>query len=230
MLICLVMASVNIFNDAQNCPLPQGNLPAAGLDFLAGHRRSPPRRGRFRRSGKTARCCRCWPSRCPRPQLIFGKFLGCWLACGLTLLCFYVFFGALAASREHHWPLLDYFQAATCTGSCSESWWPWPCSARWCLPRRRPTPPSALWWSAAFCLLGRHLDQVALQLARTDARHYAGDLLCHSAPGIFRHARPGHPRLAADCVEVFTAWRCFMRWLTSAFFSPAPVWFSAAKR
>jgi ABC-type transport system involved in multi-copper enzyme maturation permease subunit len=48
-----------------------------------------------------------------RAQLILGKFLGCWLACGLTLLCFYVFFGALAASREHQWPLVDYFQAAT---------------------------------------------------------------------------------------------------------------------
>jgi ABC-type transport system involved in multi-copper enzyme maturation permease subunit len=44
--------------------------------------------------------------------LIFGKFLGCWLACGLVLICFYVFFGALAASREHVWPLLNYFQAA----------------------------------------------------------------------------------------------------------------------
>ena len=47
-----------------------------------------------------------------RTQVIFGKFLGCWLACGVVLLCFYVFFGALAASREHTWPLLNYFQAA----------------------------------------------------------------------------------------------------------------------
>jgi ABC-type transport system involved in multi-copper enzyme maturation permease subunit len=46
-----------------------------------------------------------------RTQLILGKFLGCWLACGLALLCFYLFFGALAASREHHWLLLNYFQA-----------------------------------------------------------------------------------------------------------------------
>ena len=48
-----------------------------------------------------------------RSQFILGKFLGCWLACGLTLLCFYLFFGALSASREHQWPLLNYFQAAT---------------------------------------------------------------------------------------------------------------------
>jgi hypothetical protein len=32
--------------------------------------------------------------------------------CGLALVCFYAFFGVLAASREHHWPLLNYAQAA----------------------------------------------------------------------------------------------------------------------
>ena len=48
-----------------------------------------------------------------RPQLLAGKFLGCWLACGLALFCFYLFFGCLSATREHHLPLLVYFQAAT---------------------------------------------------------------------------------------------------------------------
>jgi ABC-type transport system involved in multi-copper enzyme maturation permease subunit len=47
-----------------------------------------------------------------RAQLIFGKFLGCWIVCGLALICFYIFFGVLAGSREHQWPLLNYFQAA----------------------------------------------------------------------------------------------------------------------
>jgi Cu-processing system permease protein len=46
-----------------------------------------------------------------RGQLIFGKFLGCWLACGLALLVFYLFFGLISGAREHHWPLLNYFQA-----------------------------------------------------------------------------------------------------------------------
>ncbi len=46
-----------------------------------------------------------------RTELLLGKFLGCWLACGLALVCFYAFFGALAGSREHAWPLLNYFQA-----------------------------------------------------------------------------------------------------------------------
>jgi len=46
-----------------------------------------------------------------RAQVIVGKFAGCWLACGLALLVFYVFFGVISASREHHWPVLNYFQA-----------------------------------------------------------------------------------------------------------------------
>jgi len=46
-----------------------------------------------------------------RGQLIVGKFFGCWLACGLALLVFYLFFGLISGAREHHWPLLNYFQA-----------------------------------------------------------------------------------------------------------------------
>lgn len=46
-----------------------------------------------------------------RAQLILGKYLGCWLTCGLALLVFYFFFGLMAASREHAWPLGHYFQA-----------------------------------------------------------------------------------------------------------------------
>jgi ABC-type transport system involved in multi-copper enzyme maturation permease subunit len=48
-----------------------------------------------------------------RAQLVVGKFLGCWLACGIALVCFYVFFGCMSFSRERHLFLLSYFQAAT---------------------------------------------------------------------------------------------------------------------
>lgn len=48
-----------------------------------------------------------------RAQLVVGKFLGCWFTCGIALLCFYTFFGCLSFSREKHWFLLNYFQAAT---------------------------------------------------------------------------------------------------------------------
>jgi Cu-processing system permease protein len=46
-----------------------------------------------------------------RGELIVGKFLGCWLACGLTLVVFYFFFAVITASREHAWPWASYFQA-----------------------------------------------------------------------------------------------------------------------
>src|SRR6266487_6834980 len=46
-----------------------------------------------------------------RAQVVLGKFAGCWLACGLALLVFYLFFGVIAGSREHNWPLLNYLQA-----------------------------------------------------------------------------------------------------------------------
>jgi ABC-type transport system involved in multi-copper enzyme maturation permease subunit len=46
-----------------------------------------------------------------RGQVVAGKFAGCWLACGLALLMFYVFFGVISGTREGNWPLLQYFQA-----------------------------------------------------------------------------------------------------------------------
>ena len=46
-----------------------------------------------------------------RGQVILGKFAGCWLACGLSLVVFYGFFVVVIGTREHHWPLLNYAQA-----------------------------------------------------------------------------------------------------------------------
>jgi Cu-processing system permease protein len=45
-----------------------------------------------------------------RGQVITGKFVGCWLASGLALVVFYLFFGVVSGTREHTWPLLNYFQ------------------------------------------------------------------------------------------------------------------------
>lgn len=47
-----------------------------------------------------------------RAQVILGKFLGTWLACGISLLVFYLFLDVVSASREHEWHLVNYFQAA----------------------------------------------------------------------------------------------------------------------
>lgn len=47
-----------------------------------------------------------------RGQIIAGKFLGCWLAAGLALLVFYLFFTVITGSREHLWPVGVYLEAA----------------------------------------------------------------------------------------------------------------------
>jgi ABC-type transport system involved in multi-copper enzyme maturation permease subunit len=46
-----------------------------------------------------------------RAELIGGKFLGCWLACGICLTVFYLFFAVVIGTREQGWPLMMYFQA-----------------------------------------------------------------------------------------------------------------------
>lgn len=46
-----------------------------------------------------------------RNELIVGKFLGCWIACGVALLAFYGFFVVTAVSRGEHWRLAENFQA-----------------------------------------------------------------------------------------------------------------------
>jgi Cu-processing system permease protein len=46
-----------------------------------------------------------------RWEVVVGKFLGCWFACGLALGLFYLFFGALALTREGQFQLGGVFQA-----------------------------------------------------------------------------------------------------------------------
>ena len=98
-----------------------------------------------------------------RLQVIVGKFTGCWLACGLALVMFYVFFGVVSGSREHHWPFLHYFQAL---------WLQWAMLAMvtafvllgsviFAAPSSNATISFVL--VIAILLLGGHLNQVALQ-------------------------------------------------------------------
>jgi len=48
-----------------------------------------------------------------RAEVILGKFWGCWLATGLTLLVFYLFFVVIGATRDGQWPIAASFQALT---------------------------------------------------------------------------------------------------------------------
>jgi ABC-type transport system involved in multi-copper enzyme maturation permease subunit len=99
-----------------------------------------------------------------RTEVMLGKFLGCWLACGVALVVFYVFFGIVAMSKEHHWPLTNYFQAF---------WLHWVMLgvlvALTLLGSLIFSAPSAntticLVISGFILLLGRHLDQVSMQV------------------------------------------------------------------
>jgi len=98
-----------------------------------------------------------------RGQVILGKYAGCWLACGLALIVFYLFFGVISGSREHHWPLLNYCQAL---------WLQWVMlgvvialvllgSVIFAAPSSNATISFIV--VLGILLLGRHLNQVALQ-------------------------------------------------------------------
>ena len=98
-----------------------------------------------------------------RGQVILGKFAGCWLACGLALIVFYLFFGVVSGSREHYWPLLNFCQAL---------WLQWVMlgivvafvllgSIVFAAPSSNATISFIV--VLGILLLGRHLNQVALQ-------------------------------------------------------------------
>jgi ABC-type transport system involved in multi-copper enzyme maturation permease subunit len=108
--ICGMMAMINIYNDANIVRyLKEICLDLIWIASLVIAITTTARQIPAERDNRTLLPLLAKPL--TRTQLILGKFLGCWLACGLALLCFYLFFGALAASREHHWPVLNYLQA-----------------------------------------------------------------------------------------------------------------------
>jgi len=110
-LVCLIMGSVNIFNDNQIVRyLKELCLLLIWVSSLVIAITTTARQIPAEREQRTLLPLLAKPL--TRPQLIFGKFLGCWIACGPELVCFYLFFGALSSSRDHAWPLLNYFQAA----------------------------------------------------------------------------------------------------------------------
>ena len=98
-----------------------------------------------------------------RGQVIVGKFLGCWLATGMALLVFYLFFGIMSGSRDNRWPLLNYLQAL---------WLQWVMlavvvalvllgSVVFSAPSSNVT--ICLFVVLGILMLGGHLNQVALQ-------------------------------------------------------------------
>lgn len=110
-IICLIMGTINIFNDKQVVRyLKELCMLMIWVSSLIIAITTTARQIPAEREQRTLLPLLAKPL--SRTQLIFGKFLGCWIVCGLTLICFYAFFAVLSASREHTWPLLNYFQAA----------------------------------------------------------------------------------------------------------------------
>jgi ABC-type transport system involved in multi-copper enzyme maturation permease subunit len=101
-----------------------------------------------------------------RGQVILGKFLGCWLATGLALLVFYIFFAVITGSREQHWPWLSYLQAL---------WLQWvmlavviALSLLGSIVTAAPSSTTTIGFIivAGILLVGGHLNKVALSLGQ----------------------------------------------------------------
>ncbi|MBU6410571.1 MAG: ABC transporter permease subunit, partial [Verrucomicrobia bacterium] len=111
-IICLVMGSMNVFNDNEivryikDIALLLIWISSLVIAITATARQIPAEK-----ENRTLLPLLAKPL--TRTQLILGKFFGCWAVCGLMLVCFYLFFGLLSATREHQWPLLHYLQAAS---------------------------------------------------------------------------------------------------------------------
>jgi ABC-type transport system involved in multi-copper enzyme maturation permease subunit len=100
-----------------------------------------------------------------RMEVIVGKFAGCWFACGIALIVFYVFFAIITGSREHHlllslvlkgfwlqWVMLGIVVGMSLLGS---------------IVFAAPSSNSTILFVvvAGILLLGGHLNVVALQRA-----------------------------------------------------------------
>jgi ABC-type transport system involved in multi-copper enzyme maturation permease subunit len=108
-LITLVMASANLFNDNRIVDYLKAIclllIWVSALVIAVG---TAARQIPSERENRTIFPLLAKPV--TRGQVLVGKFLGCWLACGLALVMFYAFLMLLTASREHQWHFLNYFQ------------------------------------------------------------------------------------------------------------------------
>lgn len=109
-IITLLMASANLFNDDKIVGyLKEICLLLIWLSALVMAVATAARQIPQEREQKTIFPLLAKPV--TRAHVIAGKFLGCWLACGIALVVFYAFMDVVCGSREHEWRLLNYFQA-----------------------------------------------------------------------------------------------------------------------
>ena len=162
-LITLLLGSVNVFNDTQVVRyLKEVCLLLIWIAALVIAVTTAARQIPSERESRTIFPLLAKPV--SRAELVLGKFLGCWLACGVALIAFYLFFTLITLAREHTLPLASYFQAF---------WLHWMMLAVviafTLLGSLVFTAPSVnstvtLILVAGVLLLGRHLNKVAAQL------------------------------------------------------------------
>lgn len=108
--VTLLLASVNLFNDDKIVRyLKEISLLLIWVSMLVIAIVTTARQIPAERESRTIFPLLAKPV--TRGQVIVGKFLGCWFACGLALLVFYTFFTVVTCSREGQWPLGSYAQA-----------------------------------------------------------------------------------------------------------------------
>ncbi len=109
-LITLMMGSVNLFHDRQiDRYLKEICLLLIWISSLVIAITMAARQIPAERESRTIFPLLAKPI--TRTEVLLGKFFGCWLATAVALIIFYAFFGLVAMSKEHHWPITNYFQA-----------------------------------------------------------------------------------------------------------------------
>jgi ABC-type transport system involved in multi-copper enzyme maturation permease subunit len=108
--LTLVMGSVNLFHDSQIVRyLKEMCLLLIWISSLVIAVTMAARQIPTERESRTIYPLLAKPI--TRTEVLLGKFLGCWLAMAAALIAFYIFFGLMAMTKEHQWPLANYFQA-----------------------------------------------------------------------------------------------------------------------
>jgi ABC-type transport system involved in multi-copper enzyme maturation permease subunit len=109
-LLTLIMGSINFFNESHIVRfLKEICLHLIWISALVIAVTTAARQLPLERENRTIFTLLAKPI--TRWQVVLGKFLGCWLACGLALIVFYVFFAVISAAKAHALPSAIYLQA-----------------------------------------------------------------------------------------------------------------------
>jgi len=162
-LITLILGSVNLFNDEQIVRyLKEICLLLIWLSSLVIAITTTARQIPAERESRTIFPLLAKPV--SRAELIGGKFMGCWLACGAALLVFYFFYGVIVGSREHALALVPFLQAM---------WLHWMClgivvalALLGSVVFTAPSSASTICFIVVVGLLfaGQHLNQIAVNI------------------------------------------------------------------